>query len=93
MSTFEVGWPDLNCLHPRYGVRFIDVKCPHAHRVTPAQVETWPNMHIFGFAPHVMTGANESEYAKLFRPGNYVDFFPEFRGSSKLLPNAKEKKL
>lgn len=94
MSTFEVGWPDLNCLHPRYGVRFIDVKCPHAHRVTPAQVETWPNMHVFGFAPHIMTGATEAEYSKLFRPGNYVDFFPEFRGPTpKLLPNAKEKKL
>lgn len=75
MNHMEQGWPDLNAMHPKYGVRFIDVKRKERWIITPAQQQDWPMMHQFGFGPYIMTGANEAEYQKLFGPPNYMDYF------------------
>ena len=76
MNMMEKGWPDLNCLHPKYGPRFVDVKRPQVGQCTKAQKEFWPMMHQFGSGPHIMTAATEFEYKKLFGPPNYADYLP-----------------
>jgi hypothetical protein len=86
MNMMEKGWPDMNALHPKYGIRFIDVKRPYQGQCTKAQKEYWPMMQAFGHAPYIMTAATEVEYKKLFGPPNYTDFM-EHSGVARQMVN------
>ena len=99
MNQMESGWPDLNIIHPRYGVRFVDVKVPNKGSLTKRQKEYWPTMHTFGAGPYIMTAATEYEYRKLFGKPNYSDYMViigeggHLLQSKRLIRDAKEKKL
>ena len=70
-STFQPGLPDLYAHHRSYGYRWIEVKRPEGYKFTAAQMKTFPEMAAAGCVIHVLTGAKEEDYDKLFKPANW----------------------
>jgi len=75
-NKFQSGFPDLFCCHPNVGIRLIEVKDPlrKGEPFTGAQLHDFPLISAHGGPIWVLTGANETEYAKLFEPENWWQF-------------------
>ena len=71
------GWPDLYITHTRYGQRWVEVKLPGmvGSKFTNAQIEWFPKMCAHGTPIWILTGANDIEYAKLFKPQNFSQIY------------------
>lgn len=72
-SAFQSGFPDLFTCHSTYGQRWVEVKLPEmkGSKFTAAQLECFPKFCANGSGVWVLTGANESEYGKLFKKFNW----------------------
>ena len=70
-NVYQNGFPDLFCAHLRYGTRWVEVKNPLKYAFTPAQLEAFPQFMAAGAGIWILTAANESEYAKLFKEPNW----------------------
>jgi len=75
-NMYQSGLPDLLCCHRTYGLRFVEVKLPNmkGSKFTEAQLYEFPLLQANGCAIWVLTGDAESEYAKLFKPGNWWQY-------------------
>lgn len=71
-NEFQSGFPDLYCCHLKYGSRWIDVKMPTGYSLTNAQMEVWPAWASKGVGVWILTADSEEEYAKLFKPANFM---------------------
>lgn len=71
-SAFMSGVPDLFACHRIYGYRWIEVKLPDmkGSKFTSAQVIEFPKFVTHGAQIWILTAANQTEYAKLFKKGN-----------------------
>lgn len=71
-NAFQSGLPDLFATHAKYGPRWIEVKLPKmkGSQFTQAQNFTLPNMEANGTPVWVLTGADDYNYAKLFKRSN-----------------------
>lgn len=67
-----MGIPDLYCVHPHFGQRWVEVKLPQmkGSKFTGAQLEIFPKLEKFGAGVWILTGANQQEYYKLFEKSN-----------------------
>lgn len=71
-NAYQHGFPDLYCLHPKYGSRWIEVKMPNTGRLTTAQIENFPMFTAAKVGIWILTGDEDSEIDKLFGPPNWV---------------------
>jgi hypothetical protein len=67
----QVGIPDIYCMHPKFGQRWVDLKNPGKYEFTRAQRYKWPIWEKFGCPIWIITGATHEEYDKLFQPCNW----------------------
>lgn len=74
-TAYSSGWPDLYLFHREHGHRWVDIKVPARNQLTKAQCQKWPVWEAAGIDVHIITGATETEYAKLFRPANWREFW------------------
>lgn len=74
-NMYQHGWPDLYTHHPKWDYRWIDVKVEGKYSFTSAQRIIWPEMESFGVGIWILTGADELNYAKLFQPPNWRDYW------------------
>ena len=79
-NAFQKGFPDLYCLHSRYGHRWIDLKVPSKNSLTKAQRLKWPLWEANGGEIWILTAATEEEYSKLFQPPNWREFWKKSYG-------------
>lgn len=65
---YQSGFPDLYCTHPKYGIRWIEVKLPNMKGsvFTPAQLKEFPKLASHGTLIWIITAATNTEYRKLF---------------------------
>lgn len=72
-NAYQSGFPDLWACSTKYGHRWVEVKLPDmkGSRYTSAQLENFPKFCANGSGVWVLTAANDSEYAKLFKPANW----------------------
>lgn len=72
-SAYQSGWPDLWCCHAEFGHRWVEVKLPGmvGSRFTPPQLLMFPQLCANGSGVWVLTGANDTEYKKLWRAPNW----------------------
>lgn len=74
-SMYQSGFPDLYTYHPKYRIRWIEVKNPEAYSFTPAQLDNFPR-----FGPiWILVAATEYEYQKLFGPPNWYTYLKEWQ--------------
>lgn len=71
-NAFQSGLPDLYCCHKNHGSRWIEVKKPVGYRFTPAQLNDFPQITSRGVGIWILTAATDFEYAKLFKPCNWL---------------------
>lgn len=74
-NAFQVGIPDLNAAHPKWGERWIDIKVPGKYSFTKAQRLKWPRWEKFRRGIWIMTAANQEQYDLLFHPPNWRDYW------------------
>lgn len=74
-SAYQSGFPDLFMHHPRYGSRWVDVKVKGRYTFTKAQKHKWPKWESVGIGIWILVAATEDEYAKLFSPPNWRDYW------------------
>lgn len=70
-NMFQSGFPDLYCSHPKYGMRWIEVKNQESYSFTPAQLIDFPLLSAHGTSIWILVAASEEEYAKLWKPANW----------------------
>jgi hypothetical protein len=73
-NIYQMGFPDLYCIHKRFGTRWVEVKNPIGYRFTPAQMDVFPEFSAKGVGIWILTAASEYEYQKLFKPANWWTF-------------------
>lgn len=78
-NMYQHGFPDLYCMHLRYGTRWIEVKNPVKYSFTPAQLEKFPMFTAKGVGIWILTAATESQYQLLFGSPNWYTFLSVFR--------------
>lgn len=72
-SIFLRGFPDLVCIHPEHGIRFIETKSLRAgHKLEPSQSALFLQMHEHGAKIYVIRGPHE--YGLLFKSPNWSEF-------------------
>lgn len=71
-SMYQMGIPDLYCVHPTYGQRWVEVKLPDmkGSKFTGAQLEVFPQLEKHGAGVWILTAATQKEYFKLFSVSN-----------------------
>lgn len=77
-SLYQSGFPDMFCAHKKYGIRWVEVKCPTGYRFTPAQLEFFPALASKGVGVWVLTAATDEEYQKLFGAANWYWYLPKY---------------
>lgn len=81
-NKFQKGFPDAYALHPQYGARWIDFKVSGKYSFTLAQKNTWCDWYFnFNTGVYILTGGNQGEYDKLFKPCNFLDYWKNSWGS------------
>jgi hypothetical protein len=70
-NEYQQGFPDLYCIHPRYGYRWVETKNPKNYKFTAAQLETFPKFAACNIGIWILTGSDDSDIDKLFRPANW----------------------
>lgn len=79
-NQFQKGVPDLFIGHLRHGSRWIDTKVPGKYTFTKAQIDKWPKWEQVGVGIWIITAATEEEYAKLFQPPNFRQYWKKSYG-------------
>jgi hypothetical protein len=74
-NAYTSGLPDLIATHKEYGLRFPECKNPESYEFTNAQIHTFPELDANGFPIHVITGADEENYQRLFKAPNWRDYW------------------
>jgi len=74
-NAHQKGIPDLYLFHREHGHRWVDIKNPVRHTLTKAQCQKWPVWESKGIDIHIIVGASEDEYRKLFDPANWRMFW------------------
>lgn len=78
-NEYQMGFPDLFCAHPRYGIRWVEVKNPEKYEFTAAQLLLFPKFAAHGVGIWIVTAATELEYNKLFGPPNWFTYLSVFK--------------
>lgn len=80
-NMFQSGFPDLFICHSVFGQRWVEVKLPDmkGSRFTAAQLDQFPKMCANGSGVWIITGADETEYQKLFKPPNWTNYLNIWR--------------
>ena len=86
-NAHQTGFPDVYAMHVKYGRRWIDCKVKGRYNFTPAQKIKWPIWERFGTPIWIITASTEAEYAKLFQPPNWREYWRKSWGE---LPNIDE---
>ncbi|GMU26169.1 MAG: hypothetical protein AMXMBFR16_10740 [Candidatus Uhrbacteria bacterium] len=73
-NAFQSGLPDLLAGHPKYGMRFIEVKQEEGYRFTKQQKWKFPVLMDYGMGIWVLTEATPEQYDRLFKPPNLWDY-------------------
>lgn len=77
-NKYQAGLPDLFICSRRYGGgKWLEIKLPKGSIFTPDQRETFPAMTAAGIGIWIMSDATEAEYAKLWRPANWFQYYTE----------------
>jgi hypothetical protein len=78
---YSEGLTDIIACHHSYGIRFIEVKLPGMikSKFTPAQLKDFPKFIAHGAGIWILTGGNEEEYQKLFKPCNFWFYLDAFK--------------
>jgi len=76
-NAFQMGIPDLYVFHSKHGPRWIDVKVEGKNTLTKAQRFKWPAWESFGLGVWILTGADQENYDKLFKPPNFRDYWKD----------------
>jgi len=80
-NAFQTGIPDLFVAHPKWGLRWLDVKRPGKnYSFTKAQKRKWPIWEAFGVGIWILVGANQENYDRLFKAPNWRDYWKESWG-------------
>lgn len=74
-SAFQRGFPDLFLAHPKWGIRWVDVKVEGRYSFTKAQRIKWPLWERYGVGIWVLTAANQENYDRLFAPPNWRSYW------------------
>ena len=75
-NAYQKGFPDLFAWNPKLQVfRWIDVKILTNYRYTKHQCQKWPEWERSGLGVWIMVDATEEEYAKLFQPPNFREYW------------------
>lgn len=77
-SQFQSGFPDVYATHEKWKQRWIEVKVPEHFSFTPAQVRDYPKFIASGSPIWILGAATDAEYAKLFQPCNFFEYFQCF---------------
>jgi hypothetical protein len=80
-NMFQEGIPDIYAFRRDFGSRWIDVKAPGKYSFTKAQRRKWPVWDSVGIGIWILTGANQTEYDKLFAAANWRDYWKDSWGS------------
>jgi len=70
-GAVQSGLPDLVIGHPRWGVRFVEIKNEASYEMTKAQKLKFPVLAKFGFGIWILTEATEEQYERLFKEPNW----------------------
>jgi hypothetical protein len=68
-------------MHPQYGKRWVDYKVAGRYSLTRAQREKWPLWESMGTGIWILTDVCEANYAKLFAPPNWREFWKDRYGT------------
>lgn len=79
-NEFQMGFPDLYCIHASHRQRWVEVKNPLKYEFTPAQLDNFPIIDRRSSGIWILTAATEEEYKKLFGPPNWYQFLPIMKG-------------
>lgn len=74
-NAYQSGIPDLYCFHPTWLSRWIDVKVEGRYSFTRQQRIKWPRWEKFGVGIWILTGADQSQYDRLFGPPNWRNYW------------------
>jgi hypothetical protein len=78
-NEFQMGFPDLYCIHPTYGYRWIEVKRPTGYAFTDAQQRVFPLFQSCKIGIWILTSDDDKEIDKLFQPANWWTFLSVFK--------------
>lgn len=68
-GKYQSGFPDLLCLHPRYGIRWIETKAPGG-KLSSRQIEKFHKFKKYGQQIYVLE--DETHYSRIFEEvGNW----------------------
>jgi hypothetical protein len=78
-NAHQKGFPDLYCVHPDYGQRWVEVKYLESFSFTPSQIKFFPKINAAGIGIWILTDATIAEYHKLFERkhmpnGNWIEY-------------------
>lgn len=79
-NAFQTGFPDVYTMHRKWGRRWIDCKVEGKYNFTKAQRIKWPIWEKFSTPIWIITGAGEEDYAKLFQPANWREYWKKTWG-------------
>lgn len=71
-SLYMKGWPDLYCIHPAYGPKWIEVKRPGEGKLEDTQVKKFNEWRKYGLGVWVVTGVKD--YPLIFKQPNWHHF-------------------
>jgi hypothetical protein len=74
MNVFTSGMPDLYITHKKYGSRLVEIKNRQNYRFTAAQLECFEQLEAHGSGVWVLSGHDDEEIAKLFKPSNWYRY-------------------
>lgn len=74
-NVYQAGLPDLYCARRDYGSRWIECKQPINYSFTKAQCEVFPLLHSQGIGIWILSGYDDIEIAKLFKPANWMTYY------------------
>jgi hypothetical protein len=74
-NALQMGIPDIYIMHFQHGKRWVDLKNPIDYEFTKAQRIKWPIWEKNGTGIWIITGATDEEYAKLWRPPNWREYW------------------
>lgn len=74
-NALQKGIPDIYMFHPEHGDRWVDLKNAKGYEFTIAQRIKWPIWEKFGRDIWIITGWTDEDYAKLFEPCNWRQYW------------------
>ena len=68
-NAFQEGFPDLYCMHPKFGTRWVEMKRPEDGRLKASQIKKFSLWQAHGVGVWILTGPKD--YKKLWDPPNW----------------------